>query len=241
MRGTPGFLPPEILGLNGEDPKNASSFPVDIWCLGETVFQALVGHGTFESVGKLSEYVSGSIGFPRIALKEANVSDDCIGFICSLMSPVPSQRLSATQALDQPWMSSGEEAKLGTANCPAQEHSRLEQLELRGDDEISQASGERTGERVTKAAGDSGQNGNETTTSMEHDGSAADSSVYSNTRWSPIHQASVPSEDKANTSPSWWMPTRKSLGPQVGGPKRPPLGILFQTCPSSANSLRLYP
>lgn len=52
-RGTLDFLPPENLGFNSENPKDASPFSRDIWSLGETVHQALTGHRTFESIGKL--------------------------------------------------------------------------------------------------------------------------------------------------------------------------------------------
>ncbi|ROW10357.1 hypothetical protein VMCG_02006 [Cytospora schulzeri] len=177
VRGTPGFMAPEILGLNGEDPKTANAFSVDIWCLGETVYQALTGHGTFDYLGKLLGYVNGSIEFPQMALEKAEVSDSGIDFVRALMVSIPSQRLSVRQALDQPWMLFGEEAKFDTADGSFREETRFEQLDLEGSDEIGQASGEWTTEIVANAVGDHGSGSSETSTSSEHTFGHRDRSV----------------------------------------------------------------
>lgn len=160
-------MPPEIRISNGENPKNYNSFSGDIWSLGETVFQALTGHATFKTLGELNGYVNGFVEFPHMALKETKVSGSGIGFVRSLMSPIPSQRLSARQALNQPWMNFDGEAKLGTADGLSQAQSKLEQLTLEGSVESSQASGKWTRESVSSAASNQGRERKKTPTSME--------------------------------------------------------------------------
>lgn len=155
VRGTPGFMPPEILGLNNEDPKSANAFSVDMWCLGEMGFQSLTGHGTFESIGKLIEYVKGSVEYPGAVLREAGVSESGVELIRSLMSSTPSQRPSAKQVLNHPWMFFGEEEMHANASSDSQIESQLEQLDLEGSDETSQASGEWTTEYLAKTTGGS--------------------------------------------------------------------------------------
>lgn len=170
-------MPPEILGLDGEDPKSADPFSVDMWCLGELAFQALTGHGTFEPIGRLIEYVKESLGFPVAALRQAKVSNDGIQFICSLMLPTPSQRLSAIQALNHPWMCFDQEDVPDNDSSSSQTGSRLEQHGLDELDAVSRASGEWTTEHVEKTTDRSSIETTAATISRGHVGSPGDPSA----------------------------------------------------------------
>ncbi|OIW31909.1 kinase-like protein, partial [Coniochaeta ligniaria NRRL 30616] len=104
VKGTPGFMPPETIGFPflGE-PKIANPYSADMWCLGETLFQCLTGHATFEDMSKLHRYQVSAIGFPFQQLEHVNASVPAINFIHSLMLPVPWQRLHVDKAGEHPW------------------------------------------------------------------------------------------------------------------------------------------
>lgn len=105
VRATPGFVPPEILGFStGQDPKRADPFPADMWCLAETIFQALTNRGTFDTYGTLMRYVVGGVGFPIDALAEVKMSDQGIEFIQHLMAPSPLDRPSPEEAIKHTWI-----------------------------------------------------------------------------------------------------------------------------------------
>ncbi|KAI0478440.1 kinase-like domain-containing protein [Xylariaceae sp. FL0804] len=103
VQWTPSFIPPEMFGFRG-NPKSANPYMGDMWCLGETIFRALSGQATFDSVNDLWRYHSKDMEFPTSVLKTRNVSDDAIDFIRSIMLPEPKERLTADQAHQHPWM-----------------------------------------------------------------------------------------------------------------------------------------
>ncbi|KAH7157268.1 kinase-like domain-containing protein [Dactylonectria estremocensis] len=102
VRGTPGFMPPELLGFSKE-PRNDSCLG-DMWCLGELTYQALTGRATFETFADLGKYCAGLIQFPSQPLKDIKISEEAIGFIVALMKVKPSERLSAQSARAHTWM-----------------------------------------------------------------------------------------------------------------------------------------
>lgn len=75
-----------------------------MWCLGETVFQALVNRATFDTYGALIQYVFGAVGFPSEALAEVQISDQGIEFVQHLMTPFPLDRPSSEQAIKHTWV-----------------------------------------------------------------------------------------------------------------------------------------
>ncbi|KAI1462829.1 kinase-like domain-containing protein [Annulohypoxylon moriforme] len=104
IRGTPGFMPPELISGIGEDVRNADPFLADIWCLGETAFQILTGKGTFDNNVGLLNYWNGHSSFPSEPLKRARVSSRAISFLQSIMTARPLGRLNAKQAIRHRWM-----------------------------------------------------------------------------------------------------------------------------------------
>ncbi|KAI2463465.1 kinase-like protein [Annulohypoxylon bovei var. microspora] len=97
-RGTPGFMPPELVPGIGRNIRNADPFPADVWCLGETVFKMLTCQATFDNTLGIYRYWKGELRFPWRPLEEARVSKTGIEFIQLLMTASPSQRLNAKQA-----------------------------------------------------------------------------------------------------------------------------------------------
>lgn len=130
VRATPGFVPPEILGLfAGQEPKRADPFSADMWCLAETIFQALANRATFDTYGTLMQYVSGCAGFPSESLTNEKVSDQGIEFIKHLMAPSPLDRPSSEQAIKHPWIVIEDDYKSDDCNlqfveeaCAVQNH-----------------------------------------------------------------------------------------------------------------------
>jgi len=103
VRGTPGFMPPELHGFYG-DPRTANPFMADMWCLGETAFQALTGRPVFNMFTDLGQYQSGALPFPEDALRRAQAGPAAVDFIRSLMSSHPWERLNALRAAEHPWV-----------------------------------------------------------------------------------------------------------------------------------------
>jgi len=75
-----------------------------MWCFGETAFQMLTGHASFENLADLYKFQDDAAQFPSQALRLVNASEEAIHFIRSLMLPVPSGRLNADQAGQHPWL-----------------------------------------------------------------------------------------------------------------------------------------
>lgn len=103
--GTPGFMAPELLGL-GTPGNQLSQLDMckaaDIWAFGETVYRLLTGRRSFrDNTEDLGAYVRGETDFPLEDLKRNNVSDDGIEFIRYCMAPCPTDRPTATTALEQ--------------------------------------------------------------------------------------------------------------------------------------------
>src|SRR3569833_1692873 len=98
-------MPPETIGFPFQgDPKTANPFSADMWCFGETAFQMLTGHASFENLADLYKFQDDAAQFPSQALRLVNASEEAIHFIRSLMLPVPSGRLNADQAGQHPWL-----------------------------------------------------------------------------------------------------------------------------------------
>lgn len=103
--GTLGFMAPELLGFNA--PGNQLSQldrwkAADIWAFGETVYRLLAGVPSFgDDLQDLCDYVRDETDFPREALRDNKVSADGIDFVRRCMAPCPTDRPSATSALER--------------------------------------------------------------------------------------------------------------------------------------------
>ncbi|KAJ5979385.1 Tetratricopeptide-like helical [Penicillium viridicatum] len=83
LRGTSGYIAPELYGLVERGPPFAS----DIWALGQIVFQLLTKEMAFKHLGSLASYVMKVNQFPTGGL--TNSSALSVEFISSLMCASP--------------------------------------------------------------------------------------------------------------------------------------------------------
>lgn len=100
MRGTFGYMAPELLGLT---PKG-TPYAVDIWAAGEIMFQILTKQPTFKHPGLVFNYVQTPNIFPSNQLLANEVSQPGVEFVLSLMHPTPAGRISAKDALQHSWI-----------------------------------------------------------------------------------------------------------------------------------------
>lgn len=145
MRWTPGFIAPETIFF--DDQKTADPFLVDIWCFGETVFQALTNSHTFSGLPELNRYQSNATQFPSEALRQASVRNECIDFIECLMRPLPSQRLDTNTARAHSWMILKGDASDGFEITTQSVPGRIDAINLTAsistaESELTQASGQ---------------------------------------------------------------------------------------------------
>lgn len=132
MCGTRAYLAPEAQGLVPRRFKTGLTFSyaLDLWSLGCVVYELLTseipfldtrddGDGYedmrgldsgFENLGtevdmdSLIEYCRGESEFPSEILQTANVTEQGIDFVKSLMVPNPKERATAASALQNPWV-----------------------------------------------------------------------------------------------------------------------------------------
>jgi serine/threonine protein kinase len=109
VKGTPGFLAPELLGFGDVDPRRADPFATDIWCLGEMAFRLLCGKAAFASFGMLRQYQLGTTSLPNDVLQEVGASALAIEFMGRALVASPPGRFKASQAMDHQWIKSAAE------------------------------------------------------------------------------------------------------------------------------------
>jgi WD40 repeat protein len=100
MKGTPGYIAPEVHGLT----ENGSPYAIDIWAVGEITFQMLTKQPAFKSLGLLVNYMKNAETFPSNVLLDAQVSPLGVEFILSHMQPNPGDRITAENAILHQWM-----------------------------------------------------------------------------------------------------------------------------------------
>lgn len=151
VRGTPGFWAPETLGFNGH-PQLTDARPTDMWCFGETVFQMLAGHPTFESVADLYRYDTGLRSFPLEALGRVHASDNAQHFVQTLMAADPSRRPSAQATQGHSWIRPSAQAvddyassRSAVPTSNQAEGAWPPSMPTRHPEEFTQASGQWTG------------------------------------------------------------------------------------------------
>ncbi|KAH8086590.1 Pkinase-domain-containing protein [Cristinia sonorae] len=103
LAGSFGYVAPEVLNKKGHGKA------VDIWSTGIITYVLLCGYSPFRSddVKELiRETTAANIEFHERYWK--NVSDEAKAFIKALLHPDPSERPTATQALQNPWLTTHE-------------------------------------------------------------------------------------------------------------------------------------
>jgi serine/threonine protein kinase len=104
IQGTPVFMAPELLDLlENQRPKTLRDFQAtDMWALGEISSQMLTGKATFQG-RQLYEYCVGSRAFPSDQL-QPSCDQHGVDFVHRLMVIEPSNRMTASQCLNHPWL-----------------------------------------------------------------------------------------------------------------------------------------
>lgn len=124
--GTSGYIAPELIGfLPRSSNRESYARSVDIWSLGIMTHEVLtseipflqvdsdrMSESGFESellapevdMAHLYEYCRGHKGFPLESLQNSQVSEKGQDFVMGLLAANPSDRMSATDALESPWL-----------------------------------------------------------------------------------------------------------------------------------------
>lgn len=104
LKGTLGFLAPELLFQNGQEGTAIDDKAADMWALGETTVLILTGKPTFQLPGALFAYCTNQAGFPTRFLRSHQLSDEACDFIQGLMKVRPEERLTTKSGLEHSWM-----------------------------------------------------------------------------------------------------------------------------------------
>ncbi|KAI9727922.1 MAG: hypothetical protein M1828_005327 [Chrysothrix sp. TS-e1954] len=100
MAGSFGYAAPEIMLRQGHGK------PVDMWSMGVITYTLLCGYSPFRSENMtdlINECSDGRVVFHERYWRD--VSKDAKEFIKNLLQPLPSRRLTSTQALQHRWLS----------------------------------------------------------------------------------------------------------------------------------------
>ncbi|CAO1614707.1 unnamed protein product [Jaminaea pallidilutea] len=107
--GTPGYMAPEIFKKSGHGK------PVDMWAIGVISYFLLAGYTPFDrdsTAEEMQAIVHGDYAFePEVYW--AGVSDAARDFINKLLTTEPSKRMTASQALEHPWLATDAAQKEG--------------------------------------------------------------------------------------------------------------------------------
>ncbi|SCU95502.1 LAME_0F12398g1_1 [Lachancea meyersii CBS 8951] len=109
--GTLAYVAPEVIsGKNSEEKEgNKYSSMVDMWSIGCLVYVILTGHLPFSGSTQNELYKQISAGsYHEGPLKDYRISDKAREFIEAFLQVNPSERMTAEQALQHPWIKSME-------------------------------------------------------------------------------------------------------------------------------------
>ena len=105
LKGTIGFLAPELLGFAKAHGGAANDHKTaDMWSLGETTVQIVTRKSTFDSPSALWAYCANSGSLSLDSLRSHGLSDEGCSFIQSIMKVAPEERLTAAKALQHAWI-----------------------------------------------------------------------------------------------------------------------------------------
>lgn len=108
--GTVEYMAPEILSFISSDSSGYTN-AVDLWSLGCLVYAIMTKKTPFPGGAGLYDYARGQTSFPQESLVGRNASTAAIRFISSLVMVHPQKRLTAAQAIDDPWITDDREAE----------------------------------------------------------------------------------------------------------------------------------
>lgn len=104
LKGTSGFLAPELLGFCNHAGATAIDHKAaDMWALGETIVLILTLQSTFDNLRALVDYCRGQGSLPIQYIKKHGISDEGYRFIERLMEANPEDRLKVEDGLKDEW------------------------------------------------------------------------------------------------------------------------------------------
>ncbi|CAI6336370.1 unnamed protein product [Periconia digitata] len=109
VKGITEFIAPELLGYleDTRPPPNSvdSLRAVDMWALGEIVFQMLVGEAVFQNHDEIMRFCSGQGEIPLNRLPMSD-TEDCRDFVARLLKALPEHRMTTAQCVQHLWIKS---------------------------------------------------------------------------------------------------------------------------------------
>ena len=111
--GSFSYMAPEILDLLGPDlklPNAEYTNTVDLSSVGCIVYRLIAGFPPFD-ISTLGQYCRDKL-FPRNHEFESRIRSSGSKFVQELLAADPKERLSATQALDHTWVTSGRQGDI---------------------------------------------------------------------------------------------------------------------------------
>ena len=107
LKGTSGFLAPELLGFCKNEATTAIDYKAtDMWALGETTVLILTVRPTFDSPRALFDYCAAQGRLPISNMKSQCVTDEGCNFVEKLMKVHPRDRLKAEEGIQDNWFKS---------------------------------------------------------------------------------------------------------------------------------------
>ncbi|KAI4131429.1 MAG: hypothetical protein LQ347_002986 [Umbilicaria vellea] len=102
------YVAPEVLNLLDEDEETSQDYTsaIDMWSLGCVTHWLLTRTTPFPNGKGLLKYCQGRAPFPIVRLPAQVAIAEMRDFITSIMAIMPSNRLTAEQALRHPWLTS---------------------------------------------------------------------------------------------------------------------------------------
>lgn len=105
IRGTPGYLAPEMLRANMYEDSPGYGRPVDMWCCGVMLYTLLCGSQPFSRTSREETIVASLRGQYTFEAPEwQDISDAAKDMITRLLTQNPKDRMTASEALRHPFI-----------------------------------------------------------------------------------------------------------------------------------------
>ncbi|KAF3927118.1 hypothetical protein AA313_de0208822 [Arthrobotrys entomopaga] len=104
VKGTPAFMPPELLDSVSKNKQSIDAKPVDIWSLGEIMFRIITGRPVFDSGRAIWEYADDRQALPIDVLAAQGCTPEGINFFTGMMARRPIDRLTADEGYSHSWI-----------------------------------------------------------------------------------------------------------------------------------------
>ncbi|KAI5851758.1 kinase-like domain-containing protein, partial [Morchella snyderi] len=110
--GTPGYIAPELLGAwEQSDRGNMLGYSVDMWAVGCITHELLLSKRPLTDMLSLIHFCNGDSSHLVESLRISGITAEAGEVVEGLLRANPSLRLSASQALNLPWMSGAGRAR----------------------------------------------------------------------------------------------------------------------------------